>query len=159
MDGTIYDSSNPLPSGFNTSGFDFGTGLGAITATVGGAGTYNLIAYFDHEIDETDNTFFNEYGSETGALAIGQSYEIDEPGYVYGDILHELHSWGIGQLQWGSFFCTRRRFHGAGLEFQSDIPVKQPILVSLLVILPPDPGSTLRRPILIPTPPSISEAL
>lgn len=68
------------------SGFDYTVGTGTITATVTGVGEHNVIAFFDYEIDEVDNTYFNEYGVESGLLAAGQSWEIDEPGFVFGDI-------------------------------------------------------------------------
>lgn len=84
LDGTVYYMSTP-PS-MNTADFDILTGLGTISATVGGAGSHYLSAYFDHEIDEGLNTFFNEFGSVAGASASGQSWEIDEPGYAFGNI-------------------------------------------------------------------------
>jgi hypothetical protein len=42
---------------------------------------------FDFEIDQTTNTFYNEYGYtyNDGALAANQSWEIDEP-FLFGDI-------------------------------------------------------------------------
>jgi hypothetical protein len=45
-----------------------------------------FLSYFDGEIDETLNTFYNEFATTSGALAIGENYEVDEPGYVFGDI-------------------------------------------------------------------------
>jgi hypothetical protein len=84
--GTIYTPVDTLPANFSTAGFDFSTGLGSITVTHSGAGSYSLVAFFDQEIDETINTFFNEYGTATGAPVASQSWEIDEPGYVFGDI-------------------------------------------------------------------------
>jgi hypothetical protein len=38
------------------------------------------------EIDEPANTFFNEWGATAGVPATGQTWEIDEPGYLFGDI-------------------------------------------------------------------------
>jgi hypothetical protein len=73
------------PAGVNLSSFSPTTGLGTITATVTGATSHQFIAFFDHEIDETVNTYFNEYGSVSGTPA-GQSWEIDEPGATYGNI-------------------------------------------------------------------------
>ena len=78
-DGTI--NSTVLPGGINST-----TGLGTASITISGAGAHYFIAYFDHEIDEAINTFFNESGGVVGAPAAGQSWEIDEPGFVYGDI-------------------------------------------------------------------------
>jgi hypothetical protein len=85
-DSTIYTPSDPLPGYVNTGGFDFTTGLGTITATISGSGPHYFSLYVDHEIDEADNTFFNEVGAVIGAPGAGQSWEIDEPGFVYGDI-------------------------------------------------------------------------
>ena len=95
-DGTTYckraidgcDNTNTLPAGMDASGFDFSTGLGSLSMTITGVGPHSMIAYFDHEIDEAINTFFNELGSTSGAAAAGQSWEIDEPGFFepVGDI-------------------------------------------------------------------------
>lgn len=100
IDGDIYEApdtysppaTGQLPSNVNTSLFSFSSGpgseggLGLITMSITGAGPHSVIAFLDHEIVEADNTYFNEYGAATGALADGQSWEIDEPGWVYGDI-------------------------------------------------------------------------
>lgn len=61
-------------------------GLGTLTWTTNAAGSHNFISFLDYEIDEELNTFFNETGSSHGALAAGQSWEIDEPGYSFGNI-------------------------------------------------------------------------
>lgn len=73
-------------SGINLSAFDTTTGLGTITVTVSSAGANYVGLFVDHEIDEEDNTFFNESGSASGTPGSGQSWEIDEPGYVSGNI-------------------------------------------------------------------------
>lgn len=82
VDGTVSTS----PAGVNLGLFNTGTGLGTITATINGTGAHSFIAFFDHEIDETINTFYNEFGSANGAPIAGRSWEIDEPGFVFGDI-------------------------------------------------------------------------
>jgi hypothetical protein len=84
IDGIVTNGSTPLE--VNGAGFDFNTGLGSITVTLSGAGAHYVILFVDHEIDEALNTFFNEFGAVNGGAAAGQSWEIDEPGYVYGDI-------------------------------------------------------------------------
>ena len=86
VNGDIY-TSEPIP-GFNGVGFDFSTGLGTFTLTyiAPSAGVFDFIAFVDLEIDETENTFFNEYGAAVGAPVAGQTWEIDEPGWVFGDI-------------------------------------------------------------------------
>lgn len=88
IDGTVYDSlaGDSLPAQIDTSGFDLATGLGSITITAVGAGPHYVAAYFDHEIDETANTFFNESGEPVGGLPAGLSWEIDEPGFSFGNI-------------------------------------------------------------------------
>jgi hypothetical protein len=86
VNSTVYLRPGPLPGGLNTSSFDFSTGLGTLTWTTNNVGANKFIAFFDHEIDEGTNTFFNEFGSVSGAPGAGQSWEIDEPGYVFGDI-------------------------------------------------------------------------
>lgn len=45
-----------------------------------------FVSFLDVEIDEAINTFFNEYGEVEGVPAPGQGFEIDEPGYAFGDI-------------------------------------------------------------------------
>jgi hypothetical protein len=88
IDGTVSVpfQGDPVPSGVNLSGFDDITGLGAIGVTMTGAGAHSFDAFFDHEIDEAINTFFNETGAATGTALAGQSWEIDEPGDSNGDI-------------------------------------------------------------------------
>jgi hypothetical protein len=84
IDGTVSD--NFAPAEADITGFDTGTGLGTISVSVGGAGSHYVSLFVDHEIDEADNTFFNENGAISGVAAAGQTWEIDEPGYVSGDI-------------------------------------------------------------------------
>jgi hypothetical protein len=86
--GVVTTASDPLPATVDASGFDFVTGLGTLLVTFhpGVAGSYFVGAFVDHEIDEPLNTFFNEFGSVSGLPAAGQSWEIDEPGFVFGDI-------------------------------------------------------------------------
>jgi hypothetical protein len=88
VNGTILTPINPLPPSFNMAGFDFTTGIGTISIYFdpNAAGTYSVLSFFDHEIDEATNTYYNEYGSVSGAPVVGQSWEIDEPGYMFGDI-------------------------------------------------------------------------
>lgn len=45
-----------------------------------------FLSFLDVEIDETVNTYFDEYGAVDGTPAQGQGWEIDEPGFVSGDI-------------------------------------------------------------------------
>ncbi len=84
IDGLI--SGGLTGTGVDASAFDLITGLGSLVITFSTPGSHYLAAFFDHDIDETINTYFNEYGLQSGALGDGQSWEIDEPGWVYGDI-------------------------------------------------------------------------
>jgi hypothetical protein len=96
INGTVYSKTTVVP-GLNSSGFDTATGLGTLTLTYspGVAGAYNILSFFDHEIDETINTFFNEYGDVSGLPVAGQRWEIDEPGYFFGDIYDHLLAGGF----------------------------------------------------------------
>ncbi|MBC8236388.1 PEP-CTERM sorting domain-containing protein [bacterium] len=81
-------------SEFGVFGGGGGTGLGTIVfdiqraAGVLGSVFGSLHTYFDLEVDETINTFFNEYG-DADTLGSGvnpNAVEIDEPGFSFGDI-------------------------------------------------------------------------
>jgi hypothetical protein len=88
IDGDTYFPfmGDALPASVDATGFDETSGLGDIVITLPSAGAHQVLAFFDHEIDETTNTFFNESGEAVGSAASGQSWEIDEPGYIFGDI-------------------------------------------------------------------------
>jgi len=65
-----------------------------ISATV--LSDVQFLSFVDPEIDVATNTFFNEAGTVNGSLgsgpgdAIPDSLEIDEPGFVFGDIFDNL---------------------------------------------------------------------
>lgn len=82
---TTLDDSSVVP-GVDGTAFDYVTGLGTISITLTGAGAHSVSLFVDHEMSETVNTFFNEEGAAMGTAAAGQSWEIDEPGFVFGDI-------------------------------------------------------------------------
>jgi len=84
VDGTVTTGS--APAGVNLAGFNTGTGLGTISFSTSTDGAHSFLAFFDHEIDEAINTYFNEYGDTSGSPVAGQSWEIDEPGWVFGNI-------------------------------------------------------------------------
>jgi hypothetical protein len=86
IDGINYGPSDALPAGINVSGFDTTTGLGTVAIKVTGAGVHTLGLFIDPDLDAPVNTFFNEIGTVQGTAAAGQSWEIDEPGYDFGDI-------------------------------------------------------------------------
>jgi hypothetical protein len=79
-------ATSTSPAEANLAGFDTTSGLGTVTVVLSGAGSHYIGMYVDHEIDEETNTFFNESGAASGAPAAGQTWEIDEPGWVFGDI-------------------------------------------------------------------------
>jgi len=84
IDGATHEAffGDPLP----TTG-SLVDGLGTLSLEITGSGSHNIIGYFDYEIFETSNTFFNESGAVTGTPETGQSWEIDEPGFIFGDII------------------------------------------------------------------------
>lgn len=83
-DGTL--SQNANGDAMPTTGLLDSSGFGTLTYSITGAGAHSFVAFFDFEIDQATNTFFNEFGSTTGTAAAGQSWEIDEPGWTFGDI-------------------------------------------------------------------------
>lgn len=68
------------------------TNLGTLTWSTNAAGAHSFLAFFDYEIDESTNGFSNESGSTQGTPSAGQTWEIDEPGFVFGDIYTNLHN-------------------------------------------------------------------
>lgn len=88
VDNTTYEAfrgdSKPTRGGLNASG------LGMLTWSTSAAGSHNFIAMFDYDIDNSINRFFNEYGTTGGSPASAQSWEIDEPGYVFGNIYNNV---------------------------------------------------------------------
>ncbi len=49
-----------------------------------------FLSFLDAEIDEPINSFFNEVATTSGTLAANQGYEIDEPGFSFGDLPENL---------------------------------------------------------------------
>jgi hypothetical protein len=89
FDGTVINpkpGGDPVPSSVLLAGFDTSTGLGSVAASIHGAGPHRVGMFFDHEIDQALNTFFNEVGLAHGTPPSGLSWEIDEPGFAFGDI-------------------------------------------------------------------------
>lgn len=66
------------------------SGLGQIDFEFSSPGSHLLAAFFDFEFDRSVNTYFNEFGQSHGTPPSGQSWEIDEPGFVFGDIYDNL---------------------------------------------------------------------
>ena len=86
-------------------------GLGTLSLEVTGGGAHNIIGYFDFEIFEDFNTFFNESGSATGSPAIGQSWEIDEPGFIFGDIVDNVFAGSLDNA------------NGVAVGFEDDVAI------------------------------------
>ena len=91
--GTCIDvtfTDNLDANGFGTVSWSFVNNTGASLENA------QLFVFLDAEIDQAENTFFNESGAlvnvnGTGAADnIADSWEIDEPGYVFGDIFDNL---------------------------------------------------------------------
>jgi len=82
--GNIIGYGEALPSG---GSFDTVTGLGSVIFDVTAPGSHSVLLFLDHEFSEATNTSYNELGevSSTSPPA-GLSWEIDEPGYLFGDI-------------------------------------------------------------------------
>lgn len=83
LDGTVSNLSAPQ---VNSAAFDTSRGIGTVTLTLAGGGPHFVGLFVDHDIDAATNTKFNEYGTASGVPLAGQSWEIDEPGHVFGDI-------------------------------------------------------------------------
>lgn len=83
LNGVVTGTGDPLPPG---STLDTGTGLGSVQLLFTGAGAHSGILFVDHELSEVENTFFNELGEVSGVPGAGVSWEIDEPGFVFGNI-------------------------------------------------------------------------
>ena len=94
VNGTFAHNALPVVGGttINTAGFDFTTGLGTISINYnpGTTGNKFLIIWLNLDSDSANNTFFNEYGSVNGSAPAGLTWEIDEPGYVFGDIFNNV---------------------------------------------------------------------
>jgi hypothetical protein len=88
LDGVVTTSPGSPPPG---SVFDTTTGLGTISFTLSGSGPHSAYLFVDHELSEPENTFFNELGNVSAVPPpSGLSWEIDEPGFVFGDIYNNF---------------------------------------------------------------------
>lgn len=85
INGTVseYYAGDLMPG---DGGLDPGTGLGFLGFAFDAPGTHSLTAFLDLEFAAGYNTFFNEYGTAHGTPSLGQSWQIDEPGLVFGSI-------------------------------------------------------------------------
>lgn len=87
--GSTVSSVADLPGNVVFSDDFFVNGTGTVSISFGSdiPADYSVAMFFDHEIMQEDNTFFNEYSAVVGTLVDSRlSYEIDEPGYgIYED--------------------------------------------------------------------------
>ncbi|MCP3870510.1 MAG: PEP-CTERM sorting domain-containing protein [Gammaproteobacteria bacterium] len=110
IDGTQYSSPGDyslpgpgqLPASINDAGFVYssapgspatdpgdlstGGGLGTVRISITDPGLHSIDVFFDHEMSEPVNTYYNETGHSNNSPMAGQSWEIDEPGFASGDI-------------------------------------------------------------------------
>ena len=84
--GSTLPGEPPLPPGLDTTGIDFVTGLGTMTYTQTAPGNHFVIGFFDLDVGIPADLYYNEYGTVFGSPGPGQSWEIDEPSYFFGDI-------------------------------------------------------------------------
>jgi len=112
--GFVEQLNQSSPAYFTTlDSFSLGTFGWTFTNTTGS--TLNNVKFFgflDADIDRDINTFFNEYGAfsslslsadaPAGAIA-ATSWQIDEPGFVFGTILNDL---AAGTLQNANFVSS-----------------------------------------------------
>ena len=90
-DFTSFGSPTDVACSVCTPSLDPLTGLGSLSLDISGTGSHTVGVMVDYEIDEPVNTFFNEVGETAGPPpAPGLSWEIDEPGFVFGDIFDNL---------------------------------------------------------------------
>lgn len=80
---TSFAGGNITSNSFNAS-----TGLGSFTVRYTAGNNYSAGLFVDHEINQTDaGLWFDEYGTVNGIQAASLMWEIDEPGYVFGNII------------------------------------------------------------------------
>jgi hypothetical protein len=79
--GVNKDGDQPTPANVKYALDD--SGLGSVSVIVKGKGSHFVLGYFDYEIGDL---FFDELGAANGAPGAGESWEIDEPGFTFGNI-------------------------------------------------------------------------
>lgn len=81
-------------TGSATTGIDPSTGLGTRSFTFTTAGTYDVRSFFDLDLTLYTTGFSNEYGKTFSSADSRMTWEIDEPGYVGGNLYN--HYTGLG---------------------------------------------------------------
>ena len=91
----LMDGGDPASFGQDLVGFDDRTGAGTVTFDISGTGSHNVDAFFDIELNETFNTWWNETASQGGSMSepagTAFSWEVDEPGFAFGNIVDNLY--------------------------------------------------------------------
>src|ERR1051326_614594 len=96
LDGTLYDSLGGVGSDALSAAFSMtppATGAqGLLTVLVNGAGPHSFAGFYDYELDQAVNGFTNEFGAvqNIAAKSLALGWEIDEPGFVFGDIFDHI---------------------------------------------------------------------
>lgn len=93
INGNTVSAVNALPGNviFSDDFFATGTGTISISFESNTPANYSVAMFFDHEIIQEDNTFFNEYGVIEGIPVDPRlQYEVDEPGYGNGDYTGDI---------------------------------------------------------------------
>lgn len=84
IDGDVYEywmgDSMPVDGSLDNDG------MGTLTWSSDVQGDHTIIAFFDFEISEASNTFFNEFADYSGTPMAEQMWEMDEP--FWGDIYY-----------------------------------------------------------------------
>jgi PEP-CTERM motif len=76
------NGDQPFPSNVNYGGLA-PSGLGTVVVRVNTDGANSVLGYYDFDIGDLT---FDELGAANGAPGAGESWEIDEPGFVFGNI-------------------------------------------------------------------------
>ena len=138
VNGTVYASpagySGPLPGAlpafFNTSGYNWSTGLGTITIDYRpGPGSYFFAVFVDHEIDNSINGPYNEYAADpdVALLAAGQTWEVDEPGW------NADPAFPMGDIYWNATGSSNALDNSNGLPFPNPYNVSMALGWNFLV--------------------------
>lgn len=93
INGDIVNSVSNMPGNVLYSDDFFKTGLGNVTILFESdvPADYSVAMFFDHEILQKGNTFFNEYGVIGGTPVDSRlQYEIDEPGWGNGNYMGDI---------------------------------------------------------------------
>ncbi len=97
--------------GYVSSTLSYETGLGTVSFGYDAPGEYTIGSFFDIEINEDVNTFFDETAEVFGTAPADLTWEVDEPGYQFGDIYDNFSD--------GSF----DNFNAVDADFPDDVSI------------------------------------